>query len=163
MIEIRYSAEVNKARAENIPLVALESTIITHGMPWPKNLEMARGVEQVIRDNGAIPATIAVIEGQLCIGLDDAQLEGLAQTKGAAKLSRADMAACMATGGTGATTVAATMIGAAQAGIGVFATGGQLTGALGGQHDQLKTVFYIFQAVFNGNAGHENTFQKTFY
>ena len=124
MIEIRYSAEVNKARAENIPLVALESTIITHGMPWPKNLEMARGVEQVIRDNGAIPATIAVIEGQLCIGLDDAQLEGLAQTKGAAKLSRADMAACMATGGTGSTTVAATMIGAAQAGIGVFATGG---------------------------------------
>ena len=79
MIEIRYSAEVNKARAENIPLVALESTIITHGMPWPKNLEMARGVEQVIRDNGAIPATIAVIEGQLCIGLDDAQLEGLAR------------------------------------------------------------------------------------
>ena len=138
MIEIRYSAEVNKARAENIPLVALESTIITHGMPWPKNLEMARGVEQVIRDNGAIPATIAVIEGQLCIGLDDAQLEGLAQTKGAAKLSRADMAACMATGGTGATTVAATMIGAAQAGIGVFATGG-----IGGVHRGAEQSFDI--------------------
>lgn len=138
MIDIRYSPEVAKARAENRPLVALESTIITHGMPWPQNLEMAQGVEAVIRDNGAVPATIAVIEGALCIGLDTAQLERLAQTKGAAKLSRADMAVCLATGGTGATTVAATMIGAAQAGIGVFATGG-----IGGVHRGAEQSFDI--------------------
>lgn len=138
MIDIRYSPEVAQARTENRPLVALESTIITHGMPWPQNLEMAQGVEAVIRDNGAVPATIAVIEGALCIGLDAAQLERLAQTKGAAKLSRADMAVCLATGGTGATTVAATMIGAAQAGIGVFATGG-----IGGVHRGAEQSFDI--------------------
>ncbi|MGY3436968.1 MULTISPECIES: pseudouridine-5'-phosphate glycosidase [unclassified Marinovum] len=138
MIEILYSAEVSKARAERKPIVALESTIITHGMPWPQNLEMARGVEDVIRENGATPATIAVIDGQLCIGLDDAKLEKLAQTRGAAKLSRADMAACMATGGTGATTVAATMIAAAKAGIGVFATGG-----IGGVHRGAEQSFDI--------------------
>ena len=138
MIDIRYAPEVVQAREQNKPLVALESTIITHGMPWPQNLEMARGVEAVIRENGSVPATIAVIEGALCIGLDDAQLEGLAQTRGAAKLSRADMAVCMATGGTGATTVAATMIGAAQAGIGVFATGG-----IGGVHRGAEQSFDI--------------------
>ncbi len=138
MIEIRYSAEVTKARAENLPLVALESTIITHGMPWPQNAETALVVQAELRAQGAVPATIAVIDGQLCIGLDEAQLEGLAQTKGAAKLSRADMAACLATGGTGATTVAATMIGAAQAGIEVFATGG-----VGGVHRGAEQSFDI--------------------
>ncbi|TNF18637.1 MAG: pseudouridine-5'-phosphate glycosidase [Rhodobacteraceae bacterium] len=138
MIDIRYSPEIEKARAEKAPMVALESTIITHGMPWPQNLEMAQGVEAVIREGGAVPATIAVIEGTLCIGLDEAQLEGLSKTRGAAKLSRADMAVCLATGGTGATTVAATMIGAAQAGIGVFATGG-----IGGVHRGAEQSFDI--------------------
>ena len=137
-IDIRYSAEVAKARAEKRPLVALESTIITHGMPWPQNLEMARRVEATVRDNGATPATIAVIDGALCVGLEDTQLEGLAQTRNAAKLSRADMAACLAMGGTGATTVAATMIGAALAGLEVFATGG-----IGGVHRGAEQSFDI--------------------
>ena len=137
-IDIRYSAEVAKARAEKRPLLALESTIITHGMPWPQNLEMARRVEATVRDNGATPATIAVIDGALCVGLEDTQLEGLAQTRNAAKLSRADMAACLAMGGTGATTVAATMIGAALAGLEVFATGG-----IGGVHRGAEQSFDI--------------------
>ena len=137
-IDIRYSAEVAKARAEKRPLLALESTIITHGMPWPQNLEMARRVEATVRDNGATPATMAVIDGALCVGLEDTQLEGLAQTRNAAKLSRADMAACLAMGGTGATTVAATMIGAALAGLEVFATGG-----IGGVHRGAEQSFDI--------------------
>jgi pseudouridine-5'-phosphate glycosidase len=99
---------------------------------------MAQDVEQCIRDSGAIPATIAVLDGRLCIGLTDAQLTGLAQTREAAKLSRADLAACMAMGGTGATTVAATMIGAAHAGISVFATGG-----IGGVHRGAEHSFDI--------------------
>ncbi|MEB3420255.1 pseudouridine-5'-phosphate glycosidase [Salipiger marinus] len=132
------SPDVARALKDRAPVVALESTIITHGMPWPQNLEMARSVEAAIRDAGATPATIAVLEGKLCVGLDDAQLEQLAQTKGAAKLSRADMAVCMARGGTGATTVAATMIAARLAGIEVFATGG-----IGGAHRGAETSFDI--------------------
>lgn len=120
------------------PVVALESTIITHGMPYPQNLEMARKVEDVVRANGAEPATIAVLDGTLCIGLEDDQLEALAQTKGAAKLSRADMAVCMASGKTGATTVAATMIAAKLADIDVFATGG-----IGGVHRGAEESFDI--------------------
>ena len=118
------SAPVAEALALGAPVVALESTIITHGMPWPQNLEMARKVEDTVRAEGAVPATIAVLDGQLCIGLDDAQLEQLAQARSVAKLSRADLGVCMADGRTGATTVAATMIAAALAGICVFATGG---------------------------------------
>ena len=106
------SAEVAKAQAEGTPIVALESTIITHGMPYPQNLEVARQVEADVRAAGAVPATIVVLNGTLRVGLDDAELETLAQAKGVAKLSRANMAACIATGGTGATTVAATMIAA---------------------------------------------------
>ncbi len=132
------SAEVAAAQAAGKPVVALESTIITHGMPYPQNLDMARGVEQVIREGGAVPATIAVLHGQLHIGLEDAQLETLAQRPDALKLSRADMAICMATGGTGATTVAATMIGARLAGISVFATGG-----IGGVHRGAELDFDI--------------------
>ena len=135
---LTLSPEVQTAQSERQPLVALESTIITHGMPWPENLKMAQDVEQCIRDSGAIPATIAVLDGRLCIGLTDAQLTGLAQTREAAKLSRADLAACMAMGGTGATTVAATMIGAAHAGISVFATGG-----IGGVHRGAEHSFDI--------------------
>lgn len=135
---IEMTEEVREALAAGRPVVALESTIITHGMPWPQNLEMARRVEEVIRAGGAVPATIAVLEGRLHAGLTEAQLEALAQTKDAAKLSRADLAACMATGGTGATTVAATMIGAARAGIEVFATGG-----IGGVHRGADQSFDI--------------------
>jgi pseudouridine-5'-phosphate glycosidase len=135
---LTLSPEVQAAQSAQRPLVALESTIITHGMPWPENLKMAQDVEQCVRDSAAVPATIAVLDGHLCIGLTAAQLTGLAQTRDAAKLSRADLAACMATGGTGATTVAATMIGAARAGISVFATGG-----IGGVHRGAEHSFDI--------------------
>jgi len=138
MIPLVYSAEVAKARTDGAPIVALESTIITHGMPYPQNVEVARQVEEDIRAAGAVPATMAVINGTLHIGLEDDQLTALAQTKGVAKLSRADMAACMATGGTGATTVAATMIAARLAGIAVFATGG-----IGGVHKGAEDSFDI--------------------
>ena len=138
MIDLHLSEEVRAAKADQTPIVALESTIITHGMPYPQNVEVARQVEADIRDAGAVPATIAVIEGRLHIGLDEAQLEALGQAKGVAKLSRADMAACIATGGTGATTVAATMIAAQLAGIDVFATGG-----IGGVHKGAELSFDI--------------------
>mgnify|MGYP003965730105 FL=1 len=132
------SAEVAKAQAEGTPVVALESTIITHGMPYPQNLEVARQVEADVRAAGAVPATMAVLNGTLRVGLDDAELEALAKAKGVAKLSRADMAACIATDGTGATTVAATMIAAHLAGIHVFATGG-----IGGVHKGAELSFDI--------------------
>ena len=135
---LKLSPAVAEALETGAPVVALESTIITHGMPWPQNLEMARKVEDTIRAEGAVPATIAVIDGALCVGLEDAQLEALAQARGVAKLSRADLAVCMAQGGTGATTVAATMIGAARAGIATFATGG-----IGGVHRGAESSFDI--------------------
>ncbi|MHA6267784.1 pseudouridine-5'-phosphate glycosidase [Aliiroseovarius sp. CAU 1755] len=137
-IAMHFSPEVSDARARGLPIVALESTIITHGMPWPQNVETAREVETVIRENGAVPATIAVLDGRLHIGLTDDELDALGQAKDVAKLSRADLAACMATGGTGATTVAATMIAAHLAGIHVFATGG-----IGGVHRGADTSFDI--------------------
>ncbi|MGC1497828.1 MAG: pseudouridine-5'-phosphate glycosidase [Sulfitobacter sp.] len=133
-----FSAEVAKARTAGTPIVALESTIITHGMPYPQNLEVAQQVEADVRDAGATPATIAVIDGALHIGLDADQLSALAQAKGVAKLSRADMAVCIAAGKTGATTVAATMIAAHLAGISVFATGG-----IGGVHKGAENSFDI--------------------
>ncbi len=135
------SDAVATARAEGRPLVALESTIVTHGMPAPRNIETARAVEADIRATGAEPATVAVIDGTLRVGLDAAALADLADRAaagGVAKLSRADMAVCMATGGTGSTTVAATMIAARAAGIGVFATGG-----IGGVHRGAETSFDI--------------------
>lgn len=138
MIAIHTSDEVAAARAEGAPIVALESTIITHGMPFPQNVETARRVEQAVRAGGATPATIAVIEGRLHIGLSDPQLLALGQAQGVMKLSRADMAACLASGKTGATTVAATMIAARLAGIEVFATGG-----IGGVHRGAETSFDI--------------------
>ncbi|WP_407946648.1 pseudouridine-5'-phosphate glycosidase [Pararhizobium mangrovi] len=132
------SCEVNDALRAGKPLVALESTIITHGMPWPGNLEMARGVEALIREEGAVPATIVVIDGRLHIGLGDDDLAALAQTKDALKLSRADLAYAIAEGRTGSTTVAATMIAAEMAGIRVFATGG-----IGGVHRGAEESFDI--------------------
>lgn len=135
---IRFSPEAAAARAAGRPLVALESTIITHGMPWPQNVETAAAVEAEVRAHGATPATMAVIAGELRIGLTEEETRAFAQSKGVAKLSRADMAACLATGGSGATTVAATMIAARMAGIGVFATGG-----IGGVHRGAETSFDI--------------------
>lgn len=135
---VTLSPAIRAALDAGKPVVALESTIITHGMPYPQNLETARLVERTIRDNGAEPATIAVLDGELHVGLTDEQLEQLAQAKGVAKLSRADMAVCMAQGGTGATTVAATMIAAQLAGIEVFATGG-----IGGVHKGAEDSFDI--------------------
>ncbi len=137
-MNITYSSEVAAAKAARRPIVALESTIITHGMPFPRNVETAALVEQDIRDAGATPATIAVIKGTLHVGLEADQLQALGQAKNVAKVSRADMAACIATGGTGATTVAATMIAANLAGIAVFATGG-----IGGVHKGAESTFDI--------------------
>jgi pseudouridine-5'-phosphate glycosidase len=135
---MQFSNEVRAARAAGTPLVALESTIITHGMPYPQNIEVAAQVEADIRAAGAVPATIAVLDGRLHIGLEADQLSALGQAKNVAKLSRADLAACLATGGTGATTVAATMIAAHAAGIKVFATGG-----IGGVHRGAESSFDI--------------------
>ncbi|PYE44690.1 pseudouridine-5'-phosphate glycosidase [Rhizobium sp. PP-F2F-G20b] len=137
-LPIAYSSEVAAAKARGSAIVALESTIITHGMPYPGNLDMARSVEAIIRDQGAVPATIAVIDGTLHIGLDAELLEALAQTRGAMKVSRADLAFAIAERRTGATTVAATMIAAARAGIRVFATGG-----IGGVHRKAEETFDI--------------------
>jgi pseudouridine-5'-phosphate glycosidase len=134
----RISAEVAAARANGAPLVALESTIITHGMPYPRNLETAHAVEAEVRRCGAVPATIAVLDGVIRVGLEPEALEILAQARDVAKLSRADLAVCLAQGGTGATTVSATMICAAQAGIAVFATGG-----IGGGHRGAEQSFDI--------------------
>ncbi|MFZ3583079.1 pseudouridine-5'-phosphate glycosidase [Loktanella sp. DJP18] len=137
-IPMTFSAEVQAARDAGTAIVALESTIITHGMPFPQNVETARLVEQDVRDAGATPATIAVIDGTLHIGLEADELDALGQAEHVAKLSRADIAACIAIGGTGATTVAATMIAAHLAGIAVSATGG-----IGGVHRGAETTFDI--------------------
>ncbi len=135
---LTFSPEVAVALRDGAPVVALESTIITHGMPFPQNVEAARAVEAEIRAHGAVPATIAVMGGRIHVGLTEAELDALGQAKGVAKLSRADLAACLATGGVGATTVAATMICARLAGIAVFATGG-----IGGVHRGAETSFDI--------------------
>ncbi|HEC2152259.1 TPA: pseudouridine-5'-phosphate glycosidase [Staphylococcus delphini] len=126
---IEYSQEVKQAKEEKRPIVALESTIISHGMPYPQNVEMANNVEQIIRDNGAVPATIAIMDGKIKIGLEKAQLETLAKSKDVAKVSRRDLAEIIATQKIGATTVATTMICAELAGIAFFVTGG-----IGGVH-----------------------------
>jgi pseudouridine-5'-phosphate glycosidase len=132
------SPEVAAARAAGKPVVALESTIISHGMPYPQNVQMAREVEQLIRDAGAVPATIAIMGGRICIGLNEEQLELLGTSQDAMKVSRRDLAYVLAQGKLGATTVAATMICAALAGIEVFVTGG-----LGGVHRGAETSFDI--------------------
>ena len=133
-----YSPEVTVARLQGQPIVALESTIITHGMPFPQNVETARKVEETVRAAGAVPATIAIMGGRIHIGLTPSELDSLGQAQGVMKLSRADLAACLATGQTGATTVAATMICAHLAGISVFATGG-----IGGVHRGAEESFDI--------------------
>lgn len=131
--------EVAEALANNMPVVALESTIISHGMPYPQNVATALEVEKVIRDNGAIPATIAVINGRLKAGLSHAEIELLGKEGHAvAKVSRRDLPFIIASQKNGATTVAATMIVAALAGIKVFATGG-----IGGVHRGAEQTFDI--------------------
>lgn len=135
---LQFSPEVQAARAAGKPIVALESTIISHGMPYPQNVQTAREVEQVIRDAGAVPATIAIIDGRICIGLASDQLELLGQSKDAIKVSRRDLAYVLSQKKLGATTVAATMICAKLAGIEVFVTGG-----IGGVHRGAETSFDI--------------------
>ncbi len=135
---LSIATPVAKALQSGQPVVALESTIITHGMPYPRNLETAQAVEDEIRQRGAVPATIAVFEGQIHIGLSAEQLEWLALAKDVMKLSRADLAFAVSKGRTGSTTVAATMVAAQQAGIRVFATGG-----IGGVHRGAESSFDI--------------------
>lgn len=135
---ISYSKEVQEAMDQKKPVVALESTIISHGMPYPQNVETARIVEQIIRDNGAVPATIAIMDGQIKIGLSDEELELLGNSPDVAKVSRRDLGQLIATKKIGATTVAATMICAELAGIRVFATGG-----IGGVHRGAETTMDI--------------------
>jgi pseudouridine-5'-phosphate glycosidase len=126
---LRYTPEVHQALLDRRPVVALESTIISHGMPYPQNVEMANKVESIIRAQGAVPATIAILDGEIRIGLEPKDLEFLAQAKDVVKVSRRDLAAVVASKKTGATTVAATMICAKLAGIEFFVTGG-----IGGVH-----------------------------
>ena len=130
--------EVSAALAQGLAVVALESTIIAHGMPYPQNVQTALEVEAVIRAHGAIPATIAVLDGKICIGLSREQIEVLGSTPDVMKLSRRDLPYAVATGKPGATTVAATMICAALAGIEVFVTGG-----IGGVHRGAAQSFDI--------------------
>jgi pseudouridine-5'-phosphate glycosidase len=126
---IQYSSEVSNALSKKLPLVALESTIISHGLPRPKNLEVALAVEEIIRSEGAIPATIAIIDGQIHVGLEKSELDRVANDENFTKASIRDLATVTATGLSAATTVAATSHIAHLAGIEYFATGG-----LGGVH-----------------------------
>ncbi|MCF7926031.1 MAG: pseudouridine-5'-phosphate glycosidase [Candidatus Izimaplasma sp.] len=136
---LELSTEVKEAQANNLPIVALESTIISHGMPYPKNVETAKHCEQIIRDNGAIPATIAIIDGKLKVGLTNDELLFLGKEGQAVqKTSRRDLAHVISKRLTGATTVSATMYIAALAGIKLFATGG-----IGGVHRNAEDTFDI--------------------
>lgn len=126
---LTYTEEVQHALDHHLPIVALETTIISHGMPYPQNVEMARDVERIIRNQGAVPATIGIMDGKIKIGLNAEELERFATDSTVEKVSRRDFAYLLATGRIGATTVAGTMIAAQLAGIKVFATGG-----IGGVH-----------------------------
>jgi pseudouridine-5'-phosphate glycosidase len=136
--DLDLAAEIADALARKAPVVALESTIVAHGLPRPANLDAGRALEAEVRKAGAVPATIAVLGGRLCVGLSPAQMETLALADGIAKVSRRDLAATIAKGANGATTVAATMAVAALAGIAVFATGG-----IGGVHRGAETSFDV--------------------
>ncbi len=135
---LTFSDEVRTALAEARPVVALESTVISHGLPFPANLEVARAMEATIRAEGAVPATIALADGKIVIGLTDALLERLATEQNVRKVSRRDLAVVLATRQLGATTVAGTMLCASQAGIRFFATGG-----IGGVHRGAETSMDI--------------------
>ncbi len=135
---LRISGPVREALKNGEPVVALESTIITHGMPFPQNRDTARRVEAVVSANGACPATIAVIGGALAVGLEEAELDALARDTGAVKASRRDLSAAMAQRRNAGTTVAATMAITDMAGIALFATGG-----IGGVHRGAESSFDI--------------------
>ncbi|QWF22098.1 pseudouridine-5'-phosphate glycosidase [Nocardioides sp. LMS-CY] len=135
---LQLSPEVADALAAGRPVVALESTIISHGMPYPQNVEMATEVEGIVRDHGATPATIAILDGRICVGLSPEQLEVLASDDDVAKVSVRDLPYVVARRAHGATTVAATMRVAAMAGIRVFVTGG-----LGGVHRGAQQTFDV--------------------
>lgn len=135
---LKIHPEVADALRNNKPVVALESTIIAHGMPYPQNVETARAVEHIVREQGAIPATIAILNGKLCVGLDENQLEELGNLMDVWKVSIRDMAYVVSNKLAGATTVAATMRIASEAGIRIFVTGG-----IGGVHRGAETTMDI--------------------
>ncbi len=135
---LTFTDEVREALDSGKPIVALETTIISHGMPYPQNIEMARTVERIIREQGAVPATIGIMDGRVKIGLNEQELEAFATSNPVEKVSRRDFAYLLSSGKIGATTVAATMIGAALAGIEVFATGG-----IGGVHREGETTMDV--------------------
>ncbi|MCA1029542.1 pseudouridine-5'-phosphate glycosidase [Bacillus timonensis] len=135
---LKVSDEVQAALANNTPVVALESTIISHGMPYPTNVVMALEVERIIRENGAVPATIAILDGQICVGLSETEITRLATEESVVKTSIRDLPGVLAKRVTGATTVATTTYAAYMAGIKFFATGG-----LGGVHRGLEETFDI--------------------
>ncbi|MBL0063754.1 MAG: pseudouridine-5'-phosphate glycosidase [Bacteroidetes bacterium] len=133
-----FSSEVKHALENNLPIVALESTIIAHGMPFPKNVETAKEVESIIRNEGAVPATIAILDGAMCVGLNENQLNDLGSKSGIWKVSLRDMPYVVSKKLDGATTVASTMRIAAMAGIKIFVTGG-----IGGVHRGAENTFDI--------------------
>ena len=131
---IVYSEEVREAMASGMPVVALESTIIAHGMPYPENVNTAKRLGNIIRDAGCVPAIVAVSEGKVCVGIDDVLLERIAREKGVLKVSRRDIPIAIASKALGATTVSGTLVIAHAAGIKVFVTGG-----IGGAHRGAET------------------------
>lgn len=131
---LHLSEEVRAALADGRPVVALESTIIAHGLPWPDNLDVAHALEEAVREEGAVPATVGICAGWLTVGMNEEQLARFAQGQDILKVSRRDLASTVALGLDGATTVAATMICAAMAGVRIFATGG-----IGGVHRGAET------------------------
>ncbi|HEY9594857.1 MAG TPA: pseudouridine-5'-phosphate glycosidase, partial [Spirochaetia bacterium] len=133
---VRLSAEVAEALRAGRPVVAFESTIISHGMPWPRNVETALAAESIARESGVTPATVAVLDGCIAVGLSRTELERLAKEKNVLKVSRRDLSWALAARRTGATTVSGTMIAARLAGIDVFATGG-----IGGVHRGASLTF----------------------
>ena len=135
---IKINEEVKHALENNIPVVALESTTISHGMPYPENVKTALNVEKIIRDNGCVPATIGIIDGLPIVGMNEEEIELFGKTKGIAKVSRRDLPIIMAKKMWGATTVATTMILANMAGIEIFVTGG-----IGGVHKGAQQTFDI--------------------
>lgn len=135
---LSFTEETRTALAEGKPIVALETTIISHGMPYPQNMEMAKRVESIIRARGAVPATIGLMDGRIKIGLTETELERFATDKSVEKVSRRDFPYILSTGKIGATTVSATMIGARLGGIEVFATGG-----IGGVHREGETTWDV--------------------
>lgn len=137
-MKVKINPEVQRALAAGEAVLALESTIISHGLPYPDNVACARTLEKIAREHGAVPATLAIIDGTVTVGITDAELLRLAQSENVAKVSRQDIAAVVARGGMGATTVAGTMILADMAGIRWFATGG-----IGGVHRGAEASFDV--------------------